>query len=176
MSRHTLILNRSNRAQALLGVERASNGWTLELYSPEEARSKKSHDHYFVLVEEAWANLPEYEADRYPTSEHLRKAALIRAGYRDERSIVCASKAEAERVAAFIKPIDDYAIVIPREAVVTVYTAQSQSKKAMGAKAFQESKEAVLGVLAQMIGVEPVTLAQQHRALPAPQAKQTETV
>jgi len=127
--------------------------------APYEARSAKSHDHYFVVVGEAWENLPEALTERFPTSEHLRKWALIKAGYRDERSIVCASKAEATRVKAFIRPMDDYAVVIATGAVVTVYTAKSQSMKAMGKAVFQQSKDAVLGVLADLLGVEPATLA-----------------
>ncbi len=80
---------------------------------------------------------------------------LVKCGYADERTVVCASKAEAERVAAFIKPMDNYAVVIFHEAVVKVYTAQSQSLKAMGKREFQESKEAVLAAIDRLLGVEP---------------------
>src|SRR3546814_8478118 len=102
-----------------------------ETYSlvPQEDRSAVSHRHYFVSLHDAWTNLPEDAAERFQTSEHLRKWALIRAGYRDERSIVCASKAEAQRLAAFIKPMDDYAVVLVSEAVVKVCTAKSQDRK-----------------------------------------------
>jgi hypothetical protein len=130
--------------------------YTLEEWSD---RSKRSHDHFFVCVDQAWQTRPERLTERFPTPDHLRKFALIRAGYRDERSIVCASKAEALRLAAFIRPMDEYAVVVPSEAVVTVYTAKSQSKKAMGPKVFQESKDAVFVVLADMLGVEPGELA-----------------
>jgi len=126
--------------------------------SIQEERSQASHSHYFAAVQEAWMNLPEDQAERFPTAEHLRKYALIRAGYRDERSIVCTSKAEAQRVAAFVKPLDSFAVVTVSEAVVRVFTAQSQSTAAMGKKAFQESKSKVLDVLAEMIGVQPETL------------------
>lgn len=124
----------------------------------QEHRSQSSHNHFFAAVQEAWMNLPEDQAERFPTADHLRKYALIRAGCRDERSIVCASKAEAQRIAAFIKPMDEYAVVTVSEAVVRVFTAQSQSTAAMGKKAFQESKSKVLDVLAEMIGVQPETL------------------
>lgn len=117
-------------------------------------RSLSSHNHFFALISEAWQNLPDHLLEEYPTAEHLRKKMLIRCGYADERSIVCASKAEAQRVAAFIKPMDEYAVVIVREAVVRVYTAQSQSMKAMGAQAFQESKTKVLDAIADLLGVE----------------------
>lgn len=121
---------------------------------PHEARSSASHSHYFARIAEAWQTLPDDLLAEYPTSEHLRKKMLVKAGYADERSIVCASKAEAGRIAAFIRPMDEYAVVIVREAAVRVYTAQSQSMKAMGRKTFQESKDAVLGLIDDLLGVE----------------------
>ena len=126
-----------------------------------EDRSAASHRHYFAAINEAWMNLPEALAGQYPTAEHLRKAALIRAGYHDERSIVCSSKAEALRLASFIKPMDDYALVAISEAVVRVFTAKSQSVRAMGKAEFQKSKDDVLEVVASMIGVVTADL---HKA------------
>jgi hypothetical protein len=124
-----------------------------------EDRSQRSHAHYFASIHEAWSNLPESVAERFPTSEHLRKYALIKAGYHDERSIVCASKAEAQRVAAFVKPMDDFAVVVAREAVVLVWTAKSQSVRAMPKGEFQQSKDAVLEIVAGLIGTSAATLA-----------------
>jgi hypothetical protein len=129
-------------------------GETISLVEHHD-RSMNSHRQFFASLHEAWDNLPEDQAERFATSEHLRKWALIRAGYSDERSIVCASKAEALRLAAFIKPIDEYAVVVANEAVVRVFTAQSQSMKAMGAKAFQDSKQKVLDIAWGLCGVEP---------------------
>lgn len=121
-------------------------------------RSAASHRHYFAAIAEAWKNLPELYAGQFPTSEHLRKYALIKAGYRDERSYVAASKADAVRLASFVKPMDDFAVVVATEAVVTSYTAKSQSLKAMGKRDFQASKEAVLGILGDMIGTDAASL------------------
>ena len=133
-----------------------------QLYRLEQVhdRSANSHRHYFAELHEGWRNLPEREAERFPSSEHLRAYALIRCGFADQSQIVCASKAEAQRVAAFIKPMDEYSVVTVSEAVVTVYTAQSQSMKAMGRKAFQESKTAVLDYVAALIGVSRDELKQ----------------
>lgn len=133
--------------------------------APAELRSSPSHRHYFACVREAWVNLPEDLAGRFASDEALRKYALIKAGYRDERSIVCASKAEARRIAAFIRPIDDFAVVIVEGAVIVQFTAKSQSAGAMSKSEFQASKEAVLGLLAEMIGVDLTTLDQAtHRS------------
>lgn len=124
-----------------------------------EERSSQSHAHYFACINDAWQNLPESLAERFPTPDHLRKWALIRCGYADERSVVCGSKAEAQRVAAFIKPMDEFAVVMAKDAVVTVWTAKSQSMKAQGKKAFQESKDKVLDFVASLIGTTRDELA-----------------
>ncbi|MCX2699359.1 hypothetical protein [Ochrobactrum chromiisoli] len=118
-------------------------------------RSEASHNHYFASIANAWNTLTDEMLAEYPTPEHLRKKMLVKCGYADERSIVCASKADAERMAAFVKPMDAYAVVIHREAVVKVFTAQSQSMKAMGKREFQESKTAVLEAIDKLLGVEP---------------------
>ncbi|MDO1560383.1 hypothetical protein Q0812_13190 [Brevundimonas sp. 2R-24] len=84
-------------------VKRANEEYGLgEVVSliPHEGRSQASHRHYFASVAEAWLNLPENLAERFATSEHLRKYALIQTGHRDERTMVCSSKAEAQRLAA----------------------------------------------------------------------------
>ena len=132
--------------------------------APHEERSAVSHRHYFASINEAHNNLPEDIADKLPTPEHLRKFALVKAGYRDERAIVCPTKGEAMRVAAFVRPLDDFAVVETDGLVVTVYTAKSQSMRAMGKKTFQESKDAVLRIIAELIGADPTTLKQSRAA------------
>ena len=126
-----------------------------------EDRSHRSHSHFFAAVHDAWLNLPEDKLERFPTDEHLRKWALIKAGFRDERTIVVASKAEARRLVAFMRPLDDYAVVVARDAVVVVWTAKSQSYKAMGRKEFQRSKDAVLTVCAELVGVTVADLRKE---------------
>lgn len=117
-----------------------------------QGRSLRSHNHFFAAVNEAWQNLPEDLAGQYPSADHLRKYALIKAGYFNSQTLVCSSKAEAIRIAAFVRPADEYAIVRAEGPVVTRFTAKSQSVKAMGRDDFQHSKDAVLDVLADMIG------------------------
>lgn len=135
--------------------------YTMEVREP---RSPASHGHYFASVTDAHENLPEAMADRWATPDHLRRYALIRTGWRDERSIACTSKADALRVAAFIRPMDEYAVVVAHEAVVVVMTAKSQSLKAMGRKDFQASKQAVLDYLATLIGTTSDALARAGEA------------
>jgi hypothetical protein len=134
------------------------------IMAPVCQRSDATHKHEFAWLREAWMSLPDHLAERFPSAEHLRKWALIRAGYSDSHTITCASKAEALRVAAFIRPIDEFAVVIASGATVTRYTAKSQSRRAMGAKEFQDSKTAIMEVVGKLLGVEPGALPQREAA------------
>ncbi|MFC5353492.1 hypothetical protein [Azospirillum himalayense] len=127
----------------------------------QEDRSAASHKHYFACINTAWENLPERLSADFPTPDHLRRFALIRAGYADSRTLVASSKAEAVRLAAFVKPMDSYAVVVVSDATVTVWTARSQSAKAMGKAEFQASKDAVLEVIAALIDTDLATLSAQ---------------
>lgn len=129
-----------------------------------EERSFVSHRHYFAEVYQAWLNMPEQMTDRFKTPDHLRKFALIKTGYCDERTLVCSSAGEALRVAAFVEPVDEYAIVTITGPVVGIFTAKSQSYKAMGRATFQKSKSDVLEYLASMIGVETSALKEEVAA------------
>ena len=136
------------------------------IMAPVSQRSDATHRHEFVWLREAWLSLPEHLADapHCASPEHLRKWALIRAGYSDSHTITCASKAEALRLAAFIRPIDEFAVVVTQGATVTRFTAKSQSRRAMGAQEFQESKTKIMEVIARLLGVDPAALPQREAA------------
>jgi hypothetical protein len=121
-------------------------------------RSQASHGHYFAALTEAWANLPEEFAVEFPTVEHLRKYALIKAGYFIKEEVVLSTAEDARRVAAFCDNRDDYRICIVNGNVLSRYTAKSQSMKEMGRKPFEASKQAVLVIVADMCGIDLVTL------------------
>lgn len=125
----------------------------------QQDRSDASHRHYFACINTAWETLPERLSERFPTAEHLRKFALVKSGYADSRQLVASSKAEALRLAAFVRPMDEYAVVTVSESVVTVWTARTQNTRAMNRQDFQESKDAVLSIVAEMIGTTPSALA-----------------
>ncbi len=72
--------------------------------------------------------------------------------------------AEAQRLGAILKPYDAYAVVVVRGNVVTVYTAVSQSKRAMGAKQFQQSKQALMEFVGDLLGVDPETIGRVEQA------------
>lgn len=133
------------------------------MLTEQNERSMRSHRHFFASVHDGWLNLPEHMTERFPTSEHLRKWCLIKAGFCDTQTHVCSSKAEAVRTAAFIRPMDEFAVITVNEATVTRYTAQSQSTRAMGKERFQESKTAVLEIIAEMVGTTPGEIERNAR-------------
>lgn len=129
-----------------------------------EERSTATHNHEFAWLKEAWMNLPENLADLYPTQEHLRKRALIEAGYYDETIIDAGSNAAALRVASAIRAREEFSLVIVRGPAVVIRTAKSQSRRAMNKQEFQASKTAIMEVVAAMIGTTPTALSQERAA------------
>lgn len=127
----------------------------------QEPRSEASHRRYFATVNEAWKNLPEDIAEKYPTADALRKYALIRTGWFTAQDMTCGSHAAALRTQAFVRTIaEEYAVVdVPKgSSVVTVYTAKTQSYK-MGKADFNKSADDVLSYLANLVGVTKTALS-----------------
>ena len=128
------------------------------LLEAHHERSFARHRAYFASLHEAWSSLA---SDQWPTSEHLRKHALIHTGWRDERMLVCSNASMAQRVAAFVRPMDEYAVVGVNGRVVRVWTPRSQSYKSMGRDDFNQSMEDVLNWVASLLGVPKEVLEAQ---------------
>ncbi len=131
---------------------------------PVNERSRESHSHYFAVVQNAWANLPEEWGDRFANANHLRKWCLIRAGFRTEQVAIFSTRRDAMEAAALARGSDEYQIVLVSGKTVTRYQAKSQSLRAMSRKEFQDSKEKVLHVLAKMLGPDPIDLNKTEAA------------
>jgi hypothetical protein len=121
-----------------------------------EERSRATHAHYFATLHDMWMSLPEHiriEEDWAESEDTLRKFALIKTGFYDEKVYACETAGEAKRVAKWVVPAD-YAIIIVKGNLVRVFTAKSQSYKAMPEKGqFQRSKEAVLNFVADILAL-----------------------
>lgn len=131
-----------------------------EAYALEEhnARSLNSHNHYFAALHSAWLNIPENLSPEYPSEEHFRKKLLIQAGYCDTQNIVFSTSNDAIKASSLALARDDYCVANVEGRVLTIWTAKSQSMRAMGKQVFQESKTKVLEIAASMIGTTPETL------------------
>jgi hypothetical protein len=131
-----------------------------ETYTMDEihVRSHQTHAHYFACIKAAWESLPDDKRPQYPSAEHLRKLALIHTGFATMVQHPCKSEAEAQRLAAAIRPYDTYQLVLVEGSVVTVYHATSQDHRSMDKAKFQASKEAVLTWIGDLIGADPTEL------------------
>lgn len=129
------------------------SGWQMM-----EDRSAASHRHFFAMINEAWKNLPEDLADDLPSPEHLRKWALIKAGFCTKTQIVCANNSEAITLTATAKALDKYSIASLTGKTVTIWTAASQRRDAMSRKEFQEAKERAIHIISELIGTDATTL------------------
>lgn len=130
----------------------------LYLMAVQKPRNMDAHRAYFAAVHEAWMNLPEQIAHRFPSSEHLRKWALIHTGYYNEEQMVCDTEEDAKRMGTFIRRMDRFAVITVKGNVISSYTAQSQSHEHMEADEFYKSKQDVLDFIAAKIGIEPQKL------------------
>jgi hypothetical protein len=142
-----------NTFRALRDVKDIEPG-TVAGWARQEHRSAETHRHYFACIADAWANLREDVAATMPSPEHLRKGAMIQAGYCTMTKLAFKTNAEAIAACAFISALDTYAECGVNGTVAVIRRATSQSMKAMGKEEFQKSKEAVLGVISQLIGAE----------------------
>lgn len=139
-------------------------GQYYRLAEMEEA-SEVSRNHQFAWLKDAWATLPEHLAYRYPSPEHLRKAALIATGWCTTTDYVCGTAKEAERWAENLRrEVSTYDVVEVRASVVRVHRARSQRRGAMQKADFQACKTAILEWIAALLDVDAEALSRARAA------------
>jgi hypothetical protein len=126
-----------------------------------EDRSSRSHAHYFACLKDIHDNLSDEQRTEYPTVEHLRKRALIKCKFYNMREYACETIRHAKNLEALAGQLDEYAIVVRKNDVVRVYTAMSQDLHTMDREKFTMSKNAVLDLCSEMIGVNRSTIEKQ---------------
>lgn len=138
-----------------------------EMYPLEvrEQRSSKAHAFYFASVNSAWKNLRGQTAEILSTPEHLRKWALIMAGWYDQTIVPASSRDGAMKMAAWARLKDDHAeITIIKhdgEWYLRIREAKSQSRASMNKNDFTQSSRDVLDILAGTIEVTRKTLERE---------------
>jgi hypothetical protein len=128
-------------------------------------RSRASHNQFFAIVDTVWSNLPHGIAEHYPTPGMFRKWVLINCGWCVKRQFPASSKAEARRIAIFLKSKadlsdadDDFVVVDIKDRVVTEYKARSMKMARMQRAEFQKAKTDALDYMADLIGVDRDTM------------------
>lgn len=127
-------------------------------WAPVFERSRASHNHLFAEVGTVFDNLSDEQRLLWPTEDALRKHALCKAGICDVATHIAPSRAEAAKLAAFLRAQRFGDLITHSGQVVTVLTARSMRYDAMDRAAFQEAKDKVLAYLADLIGVDTATL------------------
>lgn len=137
----------------------------LVVVTMERGRSDASHRHQFAWLKDAWLTLPESlkDAPWAETEETMRKHALIATGFHRTYTLDCGANATAQRIKAELvraeAKAEGYAIGQVRGPILTIWTPESQSHRAMGGKRFQESKTAIMDWVAAQLGVPVAALA-----------------
>ncbi len=123
-----------------------------------EPRSRRSHNFYFAAVDDAWANLPEELAPRFPSPDHLRKWALVHTGFCTCVELAFDSEKSAQVGASAFREADPYAVMVVKKSTLQVFRPKSQDLKSMNKAEFQASKDAVLGKCAELLGATAAEL------------------
>lgn len=126
----------------------------LYLVTAQGEQSERSRGHFFATLHEHWLSLPDHLLAEYPTSEHLRKFALIRAGFYERESWTFQTEDDARIASTALGRKDDICLVVVNGCEVSRYTAKSQRAAVMGKADFARSKDAVLAYCRKLLGVE----------------------
>lgn len=128
-------------------------------------RSMISHKHYFATMHQMWLNLPEKWAKEFPTDEHFRHWALVKANYYDESNYVCDSPQHARRLAAFVRRESTFAVIRISGNTVQIFKAKSQAIDRMKGDEFQKSKTAVFETIEALTGLNPKDFEKNTRGI-----------
>lgn len=127
----------------------------------EDEVSSASRGHFFASIRDLWETLTDDQRERFPSSDALRKWALIESGFCHELFSPCPTTAEAVRqhnnlmlMAAMSEDMSSW--IISREGtVVRVLKPKSQKARLMKKAEFEASKKACFKVIAEKLGVAP---------------------
>lgn len=132
-----------------------------------ESRSRAAHNRYFAALNEAFHNLPETMAERWPTVEHFRAWLLIETHWCYEKEIDCADEKNARRLAMHSRSESPHARIIlatdpktSKKTKVFIKVPMSQDHSAMDKEAFKQSSDAVLDLAAHFVSVSKGSLVQ----------------
>lgn len=117
-----------------------------------EERSAASHSHAFARLHDIWDTLPESVSKQFPSEQHFRKRLLIDCGFYHQTELDAGTPELAQRVAAAMASIDDYAVVVVEGSMVIRRVAKSMSRASMNKEEFQRAKTQILELGESLIG------------------------
>ena len=125
-----------------------------ELYAlgPVEDIDNVSRGKFMKAIKMTWENLPA-KYKRFPSPEHLRKAALVGAGWCNQSHDVFDSVADAKRHADGIRNANGYAVIVRSGCVVDVRIARSIAAGQITAEKWREVRPRALDWASEQINV-----------------------
>ena len=91
---------------------------------PVEGVPTKSRAAFFACIGEAWDQLAD-DNQRYPSKEHLRHVALVKAGWATHSQTVMETPKDARLFAIGMRKASEYAVIVVKGCVVDVWVAKS---------------------------------------------------
>lgn len=92
--------------------------------APVDNISDSSRRGFFGAIRETWRNLPE-DDNRFPSEEHLRKRALVGAGWAAHSQYVLDTPTDAKKLAVILRRHDEYAVIRVSGNTLDVWVAKS---------------------------------------------------
>ena len=129
---------------------------------PVEEVSSGSRGHFFASLKESWNSLPE-EDTRFPSIEHLRKRALVQAGWAKHAEYVMDTPKDAKNMARALRNADEYAVIKVSGSVVDIWTAKSIAAGQISGEEFQVVKTKALDWIAALTGATRTELEQHSK-------------
>lgn len=133
-----------------------------------DVRSTQHHKRYFAALRDAFSNLPETVAARWPTVEHFRAWLLVETHWCNEKEIDCADEKNARRLALHCRTESPFArIQIATDPVtglktkVVIKVPMSQDYGSMDKETFKKSSDDVLDLAAHFVQVPRNTLLKE---------------
>lgn len=125
------------------------------IISSDLMAADKQRRRFFAAIRDSFDTMPDHHRARFPSSEVLRKHALIAAGWCDVMTVVAGSKAAAPGIAAAFQHKDRYCVAIVRGDVVIVSTARSMSRRSLLRPQFREIADKAFAWIEATTGVDP---------------------
>lgn len=118
---------------------------------PVDGIPSRSRAPLFIAAKEAWNNLPE-DDNRFPSDEHLRKKALVHAGWAYHHQAPFDTVEDAKAHAIGLRKVDEYAVIVRKGCVVDCWVAKSIANGTPGLtkEKFQEIKTKALDWIATL--------------------------
>lgn len=117
---------------------------------PVEGVSSKSRAHFFASLKSAWDSLPFELVQQYPSVAHLRKKAVVVAGWAKHTHTVFDTPKDAVNHAKDLRKIDEYAVIKCSGCVVDFWIAKSIRPGQINGKKWQEVKDKALDWVATL--------------------------